>query len=138
MSIDEMKQVLKWNEEGKLQYNNLGTWMDYTCTNLSLREQFSWYRRKPDSKLRPWKPEEVPIGALIKMKKDVNTLPAVILGVYADLDQCGPAVILSRSLIFGSCFFLNDLVSYHGFDKDDQILHSTDFGKTWKPCGVEE
>jgi hypothetical protein len=91
------------------------------------------YRIKPEPKLRPWKPEEVPVGAILRD----NGREFEILGVCEKFSaiKC-PAVILS--VIDGVCFprghyFLKDLVT-----SITKPQHSTDGGKTWKPCGVEE
>ncbi len=68
------------------------------------------YRIKPTLKLRPWTSDEVPLGAWIR------TL-------------INPA---NRWVI---TYTANELVRSYWFSDHE---HSTDGGKTWKPCGVEE
>ena len=68
------------------------------------------YRIKPTAKLRPWTADEVPLGAWMRPKH--NPHDRVLIGwvsVQADRDS-----------------WL------------DEREHSTDGGKTWLPCGVEE
>jgi len=67
------------------------------------------YRLKPAVTLRPWTADEVPLGAWMKYKhQDCRCLI---------VDACDPK---TRTRWFHQC------------------EHSTDGGKTWKPCGVEE
>ena len=88
------------------------------------------HRPKPkEKKLRPWKPEEVPVGALVR-RIGINDTRALILGLD-EVDGRLDAGILwpGRNGIqirdsFEACLLINE--------------HSTDGGKTWKPCGVEE
>lgn len=68
------------------------------------------YRIKPTAKLRPWTADEVPLGAWMRFKR--NPQDRVLLGwvsVQADRDM-----------------WLHERE------------YSTDGGKTWLPCGVEE
>ena len=68
------------------------------------------YRIKPTEKLRPWTADEVPLGAWMRFKR--NPQDRVLLGwvsVQADRDM-----------------WLHERE------------YSTDGGKTWLPCGVEE
>lgn len=61
-----------------------------------------------DPKLRPWKVEEVPLGYLIRAKGGENI--CLIIDTTFEARR------------------LQWLIDYE---------HSTDGGKTWKPCGVE-
>lgn len=82
------------------------------------------YRIKPTPTLRPWKPEEVPLNALFKFK--ANAFPIV---------KC---IRLDANKIW---FIYNDGgVTYNELENGvfARMEHSTDNGKTWKPCGVEE
>ncbi len=83
------------------------------------------YRIKPEPKLRPWKPEEVPVGALFRSEYWGKGSAALILGVSADKEQINYISVdgVTRA-------GLNSLLEY--------CEYSTDNGKTWKPCGVEE
>jgi hypothetical protein len=67
------------------------------------------YRIKPASKLRPWNADEVPLGAWIRLK-NLNKTRSMIVSVAA----------------------FNLEIAFNEYE------HSTDGGKTWKPCGVEE
>ena len=69
------------------------------------------YRIKPTAKtLRPWTADEVPLGAWMRFK----LLPSTRL------------IISSGTLSINFKQWL------------EEREHSTDGGKTWKPCGVEE
>lgn len=84
------------------------------------------YRIKPATKLRPWKLEEFPLGCWVRLKAPVLT-PAffdpkeLLLVTSASVG----GVTVGRN----SCTFSDMLKLWE---------HSTDGGKTWKPCGVEE
>ena len=80
------------------------------------------YRIKPEPHLRPWKPEEVPVGALIhnKLQPHQNSL------------------ILSNTDSLLQISYVTDLESIT-FNKALACCeYSLDHGITWKPCGVEE
>lgn len=68
------------------------------------------YRIKPTAKLRPWTADEVPLGAWLRFKRNPQDR-ALLLWVSVKSDR-------------DSWF--------------DEREHSTDGGKTWLPCGVEE
>ena len=79
------------------------------------------YRIAPkpkEKKLRPWKPEEVPVGAIVQRKDWPPTNWTYIMGVKG----------WEVRTLDGFCSFT---VLYEVY------WHSTDGGKTWKPCGVE-
>ena len=85
-----------------------GIWMltPTPCWNWNSGE----YRIKPTAKLRPWTPDEVPLGALMRSKRNHQ----------------------DRMLIH----WVNSQVNREMWiDKNE---HSTDGGVTWKPCGVVE
>lgn len=75
------------------------------------------YRIKPRPKFRPWRADEVPVGALLRRKDDS-----------------------ARWLIVGAKD--NDIAysqsSTKTLDALERFEHSTDGGLNWKPCGVEE
>src|SRR5271157_4351377 len=68
----------------KLQYKTGNKWFSWRDDANELQEVLINthtdypYRIKPTPKLRPWKPEEVPVGALMKL----NSWTRLILGVY--------------------------------------------------------
>jgi hypothetical protein len=67
------------------------------------------YRIKPTPTFRPWTADEVPLGVWMRLK-NLNETRSMIVSVAA----------------------LNLETVFKGYE------HSTDGGKTWKPCGVEE
>lgn len=74
-----------------------------------------------EPKWRAWKPEEVPVGAQIRFKKD------------AEKHKC-------RSLILSS---EDGLIHYYDGDYTAesalaQAEYSSDGGRTWNPCGIKE
>lgn len=89
---------------------------DFTCPP-------SKYRIKPDPKLRPWKPDEVPVGALYRACGQTE-FKQMILGVSPS------GIKTTASMEIGQNY------------KPDHMLreyeHSLDHGKTWLPCGVVE
>lgn len=80
-----------------------------------------------EPRLRPWKPEEVPVGALIKYKD--------VVAVLSFKNEIGFGFVSFTPDVTGNadarCWSYGDV--YEG-----TISHSTDGGKTWHPCGAEE
>jgi hypothetical protein len=77
------------------------------------------YRIKPEPKLRPWKPEEVPVGGVIRRKSDGSRM-----------------LIIS---VFPSGVHVGNSATPVGFDsllKNFEWL--VGFGVGYQPCGVEE
>jgi hypothetical protein len=119
--------------EGKViqMMSSNGTWNEYP--ELAFVAPPHVYRIKPEPKLRPWKPEEVPVGALIRwnnLGKEVNVGlrgfdVCFIGGIYGE--RIVPSV--QRSSI-GIRWDMECLLKY--------IEYSLDHGKTWLPCGVVE
>jgi hypothetical protein len=82
-------------------------------------------RVKPEPRLRPWKTEEVPVGALVR--NNGKKLPP---------DGC---VLIIASGGGGVKMISNGELKDVPFDiLTEQGEHSTDGGKTWSPCGVVE
>lgn len=79
------------------------------------------YRIKPQHTLRPWKPEEVPVGCLIRSKT-----PDSPHNKYVIISLNGNHV----SFGIGGWKYMYSLLKDHE--------HSLDHGKTWLPCGVVE
>jgi len=79
------------------------------------------YRIKPTPTFRPWKPEEVPIQAMFR-KKGHNGW-SHLLGMDGAFLQfcCGSS---NMYVGLGTAF--------------EEAEYSTDFGKTWQPCGILE
>lgn len=81
------------------------------------------WRPAPEPKLRPWKPEEVPLDAWYRGKNGIAFRIA-----FADLGESAIAKTVANAN--GGHVTLD-----HVFK---EWTHSTDGGKTWAPCGVME
>ena len=103
-----------------------GIWWDLT-SSIIWCDMPKNYRIKPESKYRPWGPQEVPVGALIRMK-----------------NSYGRVLITGVTFVGGGGeFTIQDSARYgpNSYSADDALLsceHSTDHGETWWPCGVME
>lgn len=122
--------ILAWLNDQPIQwrYNEHTPWEDEDLTVsecLPPVPNFNGldWRIKPKKKLRPWKPEEVPVGAIIRDLKfsSVTQLILSSIGGYVQVVSRNPVELCEHSLEI--------LVGRH---------YSTDGGVTWKPCGVEE
>lgn len=83
------------------------------------------YRIKPEPVLRPWKPEEVPVGCLLKEEGRIYLLTHTKKSDPTAL-MCAPDGTENGRGWYADTAHLGGL------------MHSTDFGKTWHPCGVVE
>ena len=108
--------MIAWAAGKSLQYRrrDQSKWHDIEPDCIGTILSWDWdefeYRVKPMPKLRPWTADEVPLGAWMRFKR--NPQDRVLIGwvsVQADRD-----------------LWL------------DEREYSTDDGKTWLPCGVEE
>lgn len=142
MTTKELRQVLDWADEGKLQTRSISTSSEWNDVNYNYNfngqigsgEPFSLYRRKPtEPTLRPWKPEEVPVGALIRYNKD-NKTRCLITGITNKNNINHWAMLVGNAdLYHRGVVFLNDAIN-----STSNYEHSLDHGKTWLPCGVME
>lgn len=96
-----------------------GHWED--SENLDFSDSSIRYRIKPTPTFRPWRPEEVPVGALIREKSWPSGKTAIIIEAGPNYFKYGMGMI-------------SDL---HPLSLD-MVQYSTDNGKTWLPCGVIE
>jgi hypothetical protein len=120
--------VMQAAEDGKRVQYSWGhrgdNWVDCaSSTSPAWAWEVSTYRIHPDDlnppKLRPWRQEEVPVGAQIRYKNNslahrhliVSSSPCGLAGHDTNWDY---------GLLFSA------------------MEHSTDNGKTWHPCGVLE
>ncbi len=89
-----------------------------------------WCRLVPEDEpkptLRPWKPEEVPVGALIRGS---HHGVRVIMG-YGKVDNSSNLYVL----YWGHCEMTGDGLIICLQDRE----HSLDNGRTWHPCGILE
>lgn len=123
MTHDEMIAVIQAHKAGKqiqIDYANKPSgWNDMVLApEWNFRDMK--YRAKPEPKLKPWKPEEVPVGALIQFRGSIS----VILAVYGQKLWFINQGELTWNYVDAGIFYASK--------------YSTDGGKTWKPCGVEE
>lgn len=92
-------------------------------SNLHFSRDPSCYRVKPSLTLRPWKSNEVQVGAVMQNKGEPHTR-ALILGMDGDnLLWAGYNGNILKNPLSRCC---------------ENCEYSTDFGKTWHPCGVVE
>lgn len=123
MKLSQAKDYLHFVQsaaEGKtIQLLHKGEWKD--ISEFLANYPPTHYRIKPETKLRPWKREEVPVGALARNKiRDSEHNKYVIVSLNGNDISFGRAEWKSIEKMFDEC------------------EHSTDGGKTWKPCGVKE
>lgn len=95
-------------------------WVPDPAPSWSFRDRD--YRVKPQPKLRPWKPEEVPVGAQIR--NNMKTWVALIIG------RNSTSVVTPVFNSYPDCGSFEEALK--------KYEHSTDGGVTWKPCGVLE
>lgn len=129
MTREMMKHLLESGKaqafaDGRLEFHSSFGW-----ESLEGKADFDWnndrYRikpEKPESKLRPWREDEVPLGAWLRAinKSDVGDFEALLLRER----DARYAYASGKGTTFQDCL--------------DNYEHSIDGGKTWKPCGVEE
>lgn len=117
--------IIQAYSEGKeIQFRGMGgIWS--TMNYLAFKEDVNEYRIKPEPKLRPWKPEESPLGMWLREKRRADSIHYLVLAVNT----------------------INKGVRIYEDNKTrdidmEQLLnryeHSLDNGKTWLPCGVME
>ena len=118
-------------KEIEFKTNHKDGWSSLSSNNKVL---FNWFvcnyrikSAKSEPKLRPWKPEEVPVGAWIRAKNEATikyNYFTTIIGVT------------STDIVMAEETF-EDM-----FDSFEKALttseYSIDKGKTWHPCGVLE
>lgn len=129
MTKEELKPVMMaWLNGQRIQFAGcLGSWKDWDGDGIpSFHVDIQW-RIKPEKKLRPWRPEEVPVGALIRGK---HIGVRVILGYGMACEGVGPYVLYVGSFGKISGDGLETCLSFRE--------HSTDGGLTWKSCGILE
>ena len=127
--VDPYAELKKAHKEGKvIQCANKGfdNWDD--CVKPFWYDTLQ-YRIKSEPKYRPWKPEEVPVGAIVRSKSLPDTKMLILWSGHQNFDMATIATRKGDSDI--------------GFDKALNLLFadyqvSLDHGKTWLPCGVLE
>lgn len=129
----QLKDIIDAVVAGKqIQYkdiNNNYDWRDCVMSGSFMQDNRCEYRIKPEPKLRAWKPEEVPVGALLRFTDDDSgKLPSLI----CDISRSGKVTYLACGSIM--TIELSSMVSPGWLHCE----HSLDYGKTWLPCGVQE
>jgi hypothetical protein len=122
----ELLPVIQAFADGKeVEYNLDGKSHWVRLISSSFGEGASAYRIKPEPKLRPWRPEEVPVGAVFRYKNnpDAGRWQIVAMARGEEAFLCGGARYSEDGGILLSMAF-------------DQGEFSTDFGRTWSPCGI--
>ena len=127
ISIDEQVEAFKaWKRGEAVQWWCIDEWL--LLNSMSAICCGTIIRRNPAPKLRPWRPEEVPIPCAVRRK------------CYAASGQVFHWLVTFvgvGGIQLGNPSAENREAS--DFQKlADKFEHSTDGGKTWKPCGVEE
>lgn len=125
MTRDEMKSMLPLFQayaDGKtIERRSDITERWHEVEEMTIRESVEMYRIKPEPRLRPWRPEEVPVGAQFRFKGQmvdrwlISGTSSAAIRVLDDLNV--------RCYDFNTAF--------------DRYEWSNDNGKTWHPCGVE-
>jgi hypothetical protein len=125
MTRQEAKQLLPVIQafaDGKaVDYFNGETW-SALHDRPSFTDPIECYRIKPEPKLRPWRPEEVPLGAWFRMCEGGWRL--------------GMVAVAHSAVVIGVTATRQEAVSFEVLR--DQYEHSIDGGKTWLPCGIME
>lgn len=103
---------IQWRPAG----NN--SWED--AARLDFDEGYE-FRIKPTPTLRPWRPEEVPVGAQIR-----RTICPIDRNIIS-----GVSALTIR--LAGDCY-----PNKMNLCNLDEFEHSLDHGKTWLPCGIIE
>jgi hypothetical protein len=125
-----LKLVAAW-WDGELEFNYYDTGWSKAKGTPANDSSLACYRIRPKPTLRPWKPEEVPMPCLLKVRPDClayvydkklvwQALAVTSDGVAALSPTTGLGVVqdFKTMLDIGLC--------------------SVDGGKTWSACGVEE
>ncbi len=119
----ESGAVQAWIEGKGIQFKGHGDWFDFSQTVPAFCHEVLQWRPAPTSKLRPWRPEDVPVGALVRTLRTGAPFRWMIVASCSDgVTTCGGTTCRTESAQF----------------MFDACEHSTDGGKTWKPCGVME
>jgi hypothetical protein len=96
----------------------------HSQTVFGCRNEYSFRlaSEPPAKRYRPWTPEEVPVGALVRTKGAGRPSRWMIVAVCSKgITTCGGDKCVSHN----EAWFL------------ETTEHSIDNGKTWLPCGVE-
>lgn len=123
--------VIAYKQGKEIECRSIGcirsAWISQTHVDTNGFEPANFeYRVKPTPALRPWRPEEVPVGALTRVK-EIKYLDSLHIQMITYV--CPACISLSARKGHMEVSLAELLTSY---------VHSLDHGKTWLPCGVEE
>jgi len=116
MNIEQTKEAIKVMQAYVDRVTIFSTDKERPNKHVAIIDNPAWnwavfnYFIKPEPKLRPWKPEEVPLGAWMR-------------GIDSDNQRW---------------MLTNSMNEDRRREWLLHNQHSTDQGKTWLPCGVEE
>lgn len=134
MTREQAKALLPiiqaWAEGKTIQHlSDSHTWHDGDMY-FDFSDSSNRYRIKPTPTLRPWRPKEVPVGALVRYRKERKEELTGMRGFEMALivGVSGHRILLPAGL---SCNFAFNTMLLN-------CEHSLDNGKTWLPCGVME
>ena len=115
--------------DGRLEFQeSTGTWVK-SESGPGPSSDAARYRIRPKKVLRPWKPEEVPVGA--QVRRDCYSSGDEYRSYV--IDSIVPTSDGFRVYLGSPCAQSVTLDSL--LENDWKV--SVDFGKTWLPCGVE-
>lgn len=124
---EALPAIIAFTESKTIQVSDrkgIPNWTDYDGEFPDF-SNINWqWRVKPTPTLRPWRPEEVPVGAWVRSKSSHETGFtgfASIIGVSKD------SFYTVENNFEDMCSELAKSLNY---------VHSLDHGKTWLPCGV--
>lgn len=119
---EQMEAYMAWRSGERVESWNPATkeWAElksgYFITDSTI------LRRKPQPKLRKWRPEEVPVGAIVRQKANPKSRTMITAAV--------------EGKVLSGCWAMGD--DWHGDWALEKTEYSVDMGKTWLPCGVVE
>ncbi len=113
--------VLAWIEGAKVQVSNAreDNFTDFVYDQPAFDSSGYKWRINPEPKLRPWKPEEVPMRAVFRIK-GLETW----------------CLITGLNTLFVNTGWVGKNPSYQTLFQEWE--HSTDDAETWLPCGILE
>lgn len=112
---ETLKAMADGNAEWR--FGSKGTWCPANHDSPVTESQYE-FRAKPEPKFRPWKPEEVPVGARYRRKGETAYCQTILGFTPAGVTTSADDQNRPFDLMFDRCEY------------------STDGGKTFKPCGV--
>jgi hypothetical protein len=117
---DYLPLVQALTDGKEIEYRSVDGWTP--VRHPSFNESADRYRIKPEPKWRPWRESEIPVGATFRTELGNEFLILARVGN----EVCMASSTLVEIRPYGIKIFTQD------------CSYFTDFGTTWKPCGVEE